>query len=80
MGKNIAIMEGSKILNSIISKGGLMAACAKLYVNDKEKAELFLKECYGQCHTVLAEKYWGKTLVKDIINYNRNYEHGVKHN
>jgi hypothetical protein len=61
-----------KILNDIISKGGLMASCAKLYLNDEVMAHQFIIECSEQCDQVLAKEYWGNELVFDIINYSKH--------
>lgn len=69
-------METSKLMERIAERGGLMAACAKMYVNDEQKTNQFLKECYEQFHTSLAENYWGKELINEITKHcqrNENY-------
>lgn len=72
-------METTEILNRIINKGGLLAACGILYIKDKEKAHKFLLECFEMCHDHSTIEHWGEELVLDIIKYgennkNRNYE------
>lgn len=62
-----------KILNGIISKGGLMADCAKLYLNDEVMAHQFIIECSEQCHHELAFEYWGNKLVLNIIKYSKQF-------
>lgn len=62
-----------KILNDIISKGGLMAGCAKLYLNNELVAHQFIIECSEQCHLLLAKEYWGEELVIDIVKYRKTY-------
>jgi hypothetical protein len=62
-------MESTQILERIIERGGLMAACAKRYINNKEKADQFILECYYQCHNHSAIKLWGEELVMAIQNY-----------
>lgn len=63
------LMERIRILNDIISKGGLMAACAKIYINDKEKAKEFIIECAEMCDSYVAKKHWGNQLIRDINQY-----------
>ncbi len=58
------------ILQRIVSKGGLMGAAAKLYLNDREKAKQFIKECSEQCHNKSAQIQWGEELTADIIRFN----------
>ncbi len=67
-----------EILNDIISKGGLMAGCAKLYLNDEAMARQFIIECSEQCHQELAIEYWGNKLVLDIMKYSKQFnEKGI---
>lgn len=61
------------ILKDLISKGGLMAVCAKLYLNDKMMGHQFIIECSEQCHHELAFEYWGNELVLDIIKYSKQF-------
>ncbi len=68
-------MEANKrtdILNAIISKGGLMGNCAKLYLNDEVMGHQFIIECSEQCHLSLTFEYFGKELVYDIVKYSKN--------
>lgn len=60
------------ILNRIISRGGLLGSCAKLYINDKVKAHQFILECSEQCHHLLIINYFGEKLVADIVKYSKN--------
>ena len=62
------------VLKGIISKGGLMAVCAKLYLNDEVMGHKFITECSEQCHHELAIEYWGNELVLDIINYDKQFK------
>lgn len=62
------------ILKDLISKGGLMAVCAKLYLNDKIMGHQFIIECFEQCHHELAFEYWGNELVLDIIKYSKQFK------
>ena len=62
-------MERTEILNIIIAKGGLMGAAARIYINDTEKADGFIMECYGQCHNKSARELWGEELVSAIEKY-----------
>lgn len=66
----------SILLNRIVEKGGLMAACAKLYLFDMKKAGQFICECYEQCHNPRAINLWGEDLVSEIINF----KHQLKQN
>lgn len=59
-------------MQRIIAKGGLIGAAAKMYINDEEKADLFIKECSEQCHNKSAKDQWGDELVKDILEYTQN--------
>lgn len=62
-------MENTKLLNQIISKGGLIAACAEIYINDEEQSKKFLIECSEQCHNKSFIDYLGQDLIMDIIKY-----------
>lgn len=62
-------MDGLEILNRIIHKGGIMGACAKMYINDEEKASQFVTECLKQCHNETAKKLWGVELISEIERY-----------
>lgn len=62
-------MKRTDILNQIISKGGMMGAAARLYINDAEKGDGFIRECYEQCHNTPARKLWGEELVSEIERY-----------
>jgi hypothetical protein len=63
------IMEKG-ILIRIIGKGGLLGACAKMYLNDEEKGKQFINECYEQRHNPSMQEYLGEYLLSDIIKYN----------
>ncbi len=67
------INEQNKIVKDIISKGGLMGCCAKLYQEDNQMADKFIFECSEQCHTILLVDYFGKELINDIISYTKKY-------
>lgn len=62
----------AEILTRIISKGGLLGSCAKIYINDKVKAHQFILECSEQCHHSLIINHFGEELVADIIKYCKN--------
>lgn len=62
-------LNSTNILNRIINKGGIMGACAKMYINDEEKTNGFILECLKQCHNESAKKLWGEELVLDIRKY-----------
>ena len=66
--------DRENIINTIISRGGLMANCAKLYLNNEIMAHLFIIECSEQCHQKLAVEYWGKELVSNIIKYSKQFD------
>lgn len=67
-------LEANEILNRIIDKGGLLAQCGKLYMDDPEKATQFIKECSEQCHNKSAVDQWGEMLVSDIKKFSNNPE------
>ena len=70
-------MEAKKrksILKRIVNKGGLMAVCAKLYLNDEVMARQFIIDCSEQCRYELAIEYWGNKLVLDIIEYGKQFK------
>lgn len=62
-------MQARQILRRIAEKGGLHGACARLYMNDTQKAILFIRECADNCHLRSAEKLWGRDLVKTILQF-----------
>lgn len=62
-------MERTEILKVIIAKGGLMGAAARMYINDEQKSDGFIKECYEQCHNKSAQILWGEELVSEIEKY-----------
>lgn len=66
--------ETSILLNRIISKGGLMGYCAKIYLNDEKQAMAFIKECSEQCHNKPAIELWGEELVLEIIIFALNMD------
>ena len=69
-------MEASKrisILKAIISKGGLMGSCAKIYLDDEMMGHRFIIECSDQCHTALIAEYFGSELVSDIVKYSKGF-------
>jgi benzoyl-CoA reductase/2-hydroxyglutaryl-CoA dehydratase subunit BcrC/BadD/HgdB len=57
------------IMNGLIRKKGLIGMTAKMYVNDEEKARLFIKECRQQTHNESARRYWGEELTKKIEQF-----------
>jgi len=59
----------SKLLKKIIDKGGLLGACAEIYLNDDEKSSLFILECSEHCHSPSMLKHWGNELVDEITDY-----------
>lgn len=63
-------MESKRLLNRIKAKGGIYGKAAEMYINDDEKADLFIRECAEQCHNKLAKELWGEELILDIIKYN----------
>ncbi len=70
--------NASRILEKIIEKGGLYGKCAKIYQGDSEKESLFIKECAQQCHNELAKELWGKRLVDEILNFNKESNENKK--
>jgi len=58
-----------KIMEKIISKKGLMGRVAEMYINDEDKAKNFIKECREQTHNEMAQKHWGKKLVREIEQF-----------
>lgn len=61
-------------MRRIISKGGLMSIAANLYIDDEVKTNLFIQECFEQCHTSFMQKYFGKELVSDIIEFSNTLQ------
>lgn len=61
------------ILKAIISKGGLIGSCAKIYLNDEVMGHQFILECYEQCHTQLTIEYFGSELVSEIEKYSKGF-------
>jgi len=68
----VILLTAKDILNGIIRKGGLMGAAAKMYINDEEKTNQFIKECSEQCHNKSAREFWGEELIKEIMEYSKN--------
>ena len=69
-------MEANKrisILKAIISKGGLMGSCAKIYLDDEVMGHQFIIECSEQCHTQLTNEYFGSELVSQIAKYSTDF-------
>jgi hypothetical protein len=66
-------VESNQILERIISRGGIMGACAKRYLHNKEQADQFILECYYQCHNNSAIRLWGEDLIIEIKNYIRHH-------
>ncbi len=62
-------MNRTEILKGIIAKGGIIGAAAKMYLNDRESTDDFIRECYHQCHNASARKMWGEQLVSAIENH-----------
>ena len=61
------------ILKAIISKGGLLGSCAKIYLNDEVMGHQFIIECSNQCHTVLIAEHFGSELVSEIVKYSKGF-------
>ena len=68
---NAIIMETNSLLLRIIEKGAVMGRLAKLYENDKVKADLFIKKCAKECHRKSAKNLWGGELISDILEYSK---------
>ena len=62
-------MSSRKLLYQIIQKGGLMADCARQYINDEALAQKFILECSTQCHNKVLKRQWGKKLISEIKNF-----------
>jgi hypothetical protein len=60
------------ILNGMKAKGGVYGRTAEMYMNDDEKADLFIIECAKQCHNKLAQDMWGEDLILAIIKYSKS--------
>lgn len=71
-------MESIQILERIINKGGIMGACAKRYICNKEQSHQFILECYYQCHNRSAVQLWGEELIIDIQKYIHNHTKAKK--
>ncbi len=65
-------MGSIEILERIINKGGIIGACAKRYIYNKELADQFILECYYQCYNNSAIQLWGEELIIDIQNFVHN--------
>jgi hypothetical protein len=65
-------MDKNSILTAIIERGGVMGSIAKFYINDEEKSDKFIKECYAQCHNTGAKNLWGEKIVSEIETYVSN--------
>ena len=58
-----------EILKEISNKGGLLARCARMYLDDEVMGHKFIFECSEQCHIEFTTEYFGKELVSDILKY-----------
>jgi hypothetical protein len=58
-----------QILQKIIDSGGLFAPGAKMYLDDKDRGNDFIIECFEQCHTQMAFYLWGRELILAIVSY-----------
>lgn len=72
-------MERRKILEKLIKKGGLMGKFAEMYIDDETKSVLFLKECYGHCHTESMKLFWGSELIGEIREFVERERQILKH-
>ena len=63
----------NNLLNRIIERGGLFGLVAAKYVEDQEKSNGFIKECFDQAHNKTLWDFWGKELVLDLIHYRVQY-------
>jgi hypothetical protein len=57
------------ILRRISETGGLYGLVADSCMADNDRSDLFIVECFEQCHNEEAVSFWGKQLVADIIWY-----------
>lgn len=62
-------LQRLSILKQVISKGGIIALPAKMFLKDKEKGTLCIIEYFEQCHNQMALEHWGNSLVSEIIHY-----------
>lgn len=62
-------MKGEFILRKIIEKGGLMACCAKMYIDDETLTRQFIIEISEQCHIEEFRGYLGQELISDISSF-----------
>lgn len=63
-----------KLMSYIISKGGLYADIARLYIDNHENSVMFILECSKQCHSNIAQLYWGDDLTDEIKKYKKTYD------
>jgi hypothetical protein len=61
------------ILERIILRGGIFGATAAEHATDEINGNLFIKECFEQCHNRGLWDYWGKELVLDLILYRLHF-------
>ena len=64
--------ESMLLLKRVITKGGLIGQCAKLYLSDKEKRIQYILECAEHCHNKFSIEYWDEDLVKDILSFSKS--------
>jgi hypothetical protein len=57
------------ILKRVISKGGLLGACADMYIQDEDKAKQFISELSQMCEKQDYTNYFGKDLITEIHRF-----------
>jgi hypothetical protein len=57
------------IIARLIEKGGLYGLAAKKYAHHSELSSQVIIECFGQCHHQNSLDFWGRDLVRDIVEY-----------
>ncbi len=61
--------SSQNILERVICVGGLLGACANLYVGDQKIAAEFIGELSLMCHQQDLTKFFGEDLVVDIHRF-----------
>jgi hypothetical protein len=63
---NIDPKDYKNILEAVIVKGGLMAACAKIYINEEFFGEQLIVELFEMCESEHFRAFLGSDLVNGI--------------
>ena len=58
-----------QIMNRIAQRGGLYGMIAEMHINDIEKSNQFIIECFEQCHNQSVQDNWGSKLISEILLY-----------